>query len=345
MKGRQILIDQIDGRIAAALMIDGQLDDLLVDPPEDRTRPGSIYRAIADRPLKGQGGRILRLPDCSGFLREGKGLAEGDRLLVQVTGFAEPGKAVPVTPRILFKSRYCIVTPDAAGRNVSRAIRDDEIRVTLHEIAQGAELEEGFGLILRSASATADPQDVADDVAQTASVAAAVWLDRESNDAELLLDGPTPEFLAWRDWVDVPDHDIITQPGCFDTHGVADALANVTSSRVELPSGASMFVEPTRALVAVDVNTGPDTSPAAGLKANLAAARSLPRALRLRGLGGQVTLDFAPMPKRDRKQVEQSLRSSFRADPIETSLVGWTPLGHFELQRKRERMPLFEALS
>lgn len=345
MKGRQILIDQINGRIAAALMIDGQLDDLLVDPPEDRPRPGAIYRAIADRPLKGRGGRILRLPDGSGFLREGKGLAEGDRLLVQVTGFAEPGKAVPVTPRILFKSRYCIVTPDAAGRNVSRAIRDDEIRVMLHEIAQGAELAEGFGLILRSAAATADPQDVADDLAQTAGVAAAVWMDRESNDAELLLDGPTPDLLAWRDWVDVPDHDIIAQPGCFDTHGVTDALADVTGTRVELPSGASMFVEPTRALVAIDVNTGPDTSPAAGLKANLAAARSLPRALRLRGLGGQVTLDFAPMPKRDRKQVEQTLRSSFRADSIETSLVGWTPLGHFELQRKRERLPLYEALS
>ena len=96
--------------------------------------------------------------------------------------------------------------------------------------------------------------------------------------------------------------------------------------------------------VAVDINTGGDTSPAAGLKANLAAVKALPRALRLRGLGGQVVVDAAPMPKKDRRQVEQAVRKAFKSDPIETSLVGWTPLGHLELQRKRERLPLLESL-
>jgi ribonuclease G len=88
------------------------------------------------------------------------------------------------------------------------------------------------------------------------------------------------------------------------------------------------------------VNTGPDGSPAAGLKANLALARDLPRQLRLRGLGGQVTLDLAPMPKKERLAFEGHLRAAFRTDPIETALAGWTPLGHYELQRKRERLPL-----
>ena len=90
----------------------------------------------------------------------------------------------------------------------------------------------------------------------------------------------------------------------------------------------------------MDVNTGGDTSPAAALKANLAAAKALPRALRLRGLGEQVLVDFAPISKAQRRQLEQGLRAAFRADPIETSLVGWTTMGLFELQRKRERRPL-----
>ena len=90
-----------------------------------------------------------------------------------------------------------------------------------------------------------------------------------------------------------------------------------------------MFVEPTRALVAVDVNTGGDTAPAAGLRANLAVARALPRALRLRGLVGQIVLDLAPMPKKDRRAFEDALRAAFRADSIETALVGWTPLVHY----------------
>ena len=94
----------------------------------------------------------------------------------------------------------------------------------------------------------------------------------------------------------------------------------------------------------LDVNTGADTSPAAGLKANIAAARDLPRQLRLRGLGGQIVVDFAPMPKRDRAAVEQQLRAAFRGEAAETSLAGWTPLGMFEIQRKRDRLPLAELL-
>ena len=121
-----------------------------------------------------------------------------------------------------------------------------------------------------------------------------------------------------------------------------DAL---NSSKHPLPSGAYAYVEPTRALVAVDVNTGPDTSPAAGLKANIALARDLPAVLRCRGLGGQITIDFAPLSKKDRRQLEQVLKSAFRKDPVETALTGWTPLGHFELQRKRERLPIAENLT
>ena len=75
-----------------------------------------------------------------------------------------------------------------------------------------------------------------------------------------------------------------------------------------------MMIEPTRALVAVDVNTGADTSPAASLKANIAAARDLPRQLRLRGLGGQVVVDFAPMPKRDRAILDQVMKAAFKAE-------------------------------
>jgi ribonuclease G len=104
--------------------------------------------------------------------------------------------------------------------------------------------------------------------------------------------------------------------------------------------GASAFVEPTRALVAVDVNTGGDMSLAAGLKANIALARDLPRQLRLRGLGGQIVLDLAPMPKKERRGFETVLNREFRQDGAEVVLAGWTPLGHFEIQKKRDRRPL-----
>lgn len=339
MTARTIVLDHIGPHEAAALLVDGRLDDLLIDDAQG-PRPGAIFRGICDRPLKGQGGMMLRLPGgVSAFLRQGKGLRPGQPLLVQVTGHAEDGKAVPVTDRILFKSRHAIVTPGKPGFNVSRQIADDDERDRLLGVANAAMegAEDDFGLILRSSCDGATEDEIAEDVAAMLDLAVTVMQDALGSDPEALTEGDGPHALAWREWT-IPAS-VITTPGGFGAEGVLDQITGLRDARVPLSEG-SMYVEPTRALVAVDVNTGGDTSPAAALKVNLAACRALPRALRLRGLGGQVTVDFAPMSKAHRKQVEQSLRASFRNDPIETSLVGWTPIGHFELQRKRERVPL-----
>ena len=77
---------------------------------------------------------------------------------------------------------------------------------------------------------------------------------------------------------------------------------------------------------------------------NIEAVRELPRQLRLRGLGGQVIIDFAPLKKMHRRKIDETLKTAFRRDPIATTLAGWTPLGNFEMQRKRERRPLSECL-
>ena len=340
MKGRTIILDHIGTVEAAAYLVDGKLDDILIDHA-DSPRPGAIFRAICDRPIKGQGGMMLRLPDGeSAFLRQGKGLRPGQPLLVQVTGHSEAGKAVPVTDRVLFKSRYAIVTPGKPGLNISRQITDEDIRDNLLAIAHEV-FDSPHGLILRSSCEGADEGEIADDILAMLSLADAVLADAEGTAPEALTEGDGPHTLAWREWTAAAD--VVTDTGAFGQHGVLDQLAQLGDALVPLGEG-TMYVEPTRALVAVDVNTGNDTSPAAALKANLAAARALPRALRLRGLAGQITVDFVSMSKAHRKQVEQSLRASFRADPIETSLVGWTPMGLFELQRKRERPPFPHAL-
>jgi len=335
MKGRMIVLDHLGGREAAALMVDGRLVDVLVDD-DSAPRPGAIYRAICDRPLKGQGGMMVRLTDGeTGFLRHGKGLAPGQSLLVQVTGYADDGKAVPVTDRVLFKSRYAIVTPGKPGLNISRQIKDDDERERLLACAHEAGVSDGFGLILRSSCVGAPDEDIVDDVEAMDALATAIMAEGQGG-AEALTEGDGPHAIAWREWT--APAQVYTEAGGFEAQGVLDQLEGLSRPRVGLEGGAFMYVEPTRALVAVDVNTGGDTSPAAALKANLAAVKALPRALLLRGLGGQVVIDFAPLSKAHRKQIETSLRAAFRADPIETALVGWTPLGHFELQRKRERL-------
>lgn len=342
MKGSLIAFDRVHGRAAAARMVDGRLEDLLIDPPDDRIRPGAIYRARVGRPMKGQGGAILETPDGPLFLRQAKGIGQGDSLLVQTGTYAEAGKATPAAPRLLFKSRFAIVTPGAEGANIARSIGDEERRVELRERLARIPLDEGIGLVVRSAAAEADDDAVAEDIAAMLDLARRVLGEPRDGLPEKLLDGPDATELAWRDW---PAPDINdAEPGSFARHGIDALIAGLSDPREALPGGAFMFVEPTRALTAIDVNTGSDHSLAAGLKANLAAAAALPRVLRLRGLGGQIVVDLATLPKRDRLQVEQALSRAFRSDAIETSFVGWTPLGHAELQRKRERLPLSECL-
>ncbi|WP_278922726.1 MULTISPECIES: ribonuclease E/G [Pseudophaeobacter] len=340
MKGRSIILDHIQGREAAALMVDGKLEDFFIDG--DAPLPGTVYRARADRPVKGQGGMFLSTPDGPAFLRQVKGLAPGQMLLVQVTGYAEPGKAIPVTQKLLFKSRYAIATPDAPGLNISRSIRDEEERDRLLEIAHGVLEGASYGMILRSACAGTDADEVAEDIEAMADLAAQVLADAEG-DTEVLTEGDGPHLRAWREWS--APADIYRETGDFEHHGVLDALETTLSIREPLPGGAHLFIEATRALVAVDVNTGNDTSLAAGTKANIACAKHLPRALRLRGLGGQIVIDVAPMPKKDRSTFESALRGALRTDSEDTILVGWTNLGNFELQRKRGRTVLADLLT
>lgn len=339
MKGRVIILDQLRGREVAALMVDGRLEDLLI--AGDAPAPGANYRARVERPLKGQGGVVVATPDGPGFLRRAGTLLPGAMLTVQVSGYAEPGKAIPMTGKPLFKSRYAIVTPDAPGLNVSRAIRDESERDRLLEIAHAAMQGSDFGLILRSSCAGADAAEIAGDIADMHDLATRIAGDAGRR-PERLSDGDGPHILAWREWTAAAE--IVTTPGGLNEHGVLEAIEAAREPCEPLPGGGHLFIEPTRALVAVDVNTGHDTSPAAGLKANMACARVLPRALRLRGLGGQIAIDPAPMAKKDRRGFETALRAGFRADSEETALAGWTPLGHYELQRKRGRVPLHEVI-
>lgn len=346
MKGRLVVLGEHQGREAAALIVDGRLEDLIIGRAEQAAgfAPGAILRGITDRQMKGQGGIFLRLPEGErGFLRETAGLAPGRPVLVQVAARAEDGKALPVTRRLIFKSRLCIVTPGAPGLNISRRIRETARREALEGLAAETMAGAPFGLILRSACEAADDAEIASDIAGMRALAEAVMADT-GTEPELLVDAPSPHDEAWREWSDPTPDAVAEEANAFADHGLGERIDELLVPRVGLAGGGHLFIEPTRALVAVDVNTGGDTSPAAALKANIAAARELPRQLRLRGLGGKIVIDVAPIAKKDRAAFEQQLRLAFRGESAETVLAGWTPLGAYEVQRKRDRAPLVDLL-
>jgi Ribonuclease G/E len=347
MKGRAVLLLEAEGwPFMAALVDDGRLIDLLIDPPEDdpTPRPGAIHWVKVTRPAPRLGGAFVDIGGGrEGFLRGG-GKA-GATMLAQVSRHAEPGKAAPMTAEILMKGRYAILTPDAPGVNVARSIRDGEERARLARVVEArlADLGCETGAIVRSAAAEVDAGAIGDNVAELAETLAEARA--ASGAPHEAIAAPGAEIEAWRDWVD-PDPDVVERGGAelFDRYGLWEEIEALKGPAAPLPAGAWMSIEPTRALVAVDVNTAGDMAPNAALSANIAALRELPRQLRLRGLGGQVVVDLAPLVKRDRAVIEQTAKAAFRADRIETTIAGWTPLGHLELIRKRERRPITELL-
>lgn len=390
MKGRAILIDMPTGRgIQAALLKDGRLEDLLLPSSEgdDTPLPGEIYWAKVDRVVPNMGSAFVSLTKKHmGFLRETKGLKAGAGVLVQVVSYPEPGKATPVTSRLLYKHRHLILTPDNPGINVSRQIRDEDEKARLKQLVSnwspdlspsgsGTRDTQWYldhlansGVIIRTAAEGASASTIATELQhllamtepaetasqQTAPRAVSMAAHGAMNGQMIDWFGPAdiqvivtataaPIIKTWLDRGD-PDGPIALQihdgPDLFEDFGVWEEIDPLRQPRVALPSGAWMAIETTRAMVTVDVNTGDQFTGGAAMTANIEAARELPRQLRLRGLGGQVIVDFAPIKKTHRKKIEETLKSAFRKDPVATTLAGWTPLGNFELQRKRERCPL-----
>jgi ribonuclease E/ribonuclease G len=125
-----------------------------------------------------------------------------------------------------------------------------------------------------------------------------------------------------------------------DLHGRIEELLR---PEVPLPGGGAIIIEPTRALVAVDVDAGANATP---LQANLEAAREIARQIRLRHVGGIVVIDFVTMRReQDRKNLLSALRQAVSQDPVPTHLYGMSALGLVELVRERRGLALSQLLN
>ena len=336
-KGAFIAFDTFNSRGCAAMLYDGLLVDLLMDAPENsggEVVPEAIYFAQAGRDLPRQKAMMVDLgAGATGFLKY-KTPPKDRNFLVQVKTHVGEGKAAPVRESPLLKGRYVILVLGESGAvNVSKAIdpdRRDALKTAVADAAGDA------SVILRTECQNGLLADIIAEVRDMISLAADIQArcGAVGMSVGLVHPAPSARVLALRDWGDVP---IIDEAGCFERLGVADQIESLDSPIAGLPNGARMVIESTSALVAVDVDTGGDFGGDAGARANFACAGDLPRHLRLRGLGGQIVIDPAPMPKRDRTRFEMILRKALTGDDVPTEMVGWTKLGHYELQRKRSR--------
>jgi len=138
----------------------------------------------------------------------------------------------------------------------------------------------------------------------------------------------------------------------FDVEGVEDEIHAAFQTDVELPSGGSIVIEPTEALVSIDVNTGRYTGKGKKdpeeviLRTNLDAAREIAKQLRLRDVGGIIVADFIDMASAEnRERVFHELKSHLGRDRARTKAFEVSELGLVEMTRQRVRPSLYEALT
>ena len=162
-------------------------------------------------------------------------------------------------------------------------------------------------------------------------------------------DRAVPE--AGRSGADGPGHISTTRPTpLFDKFDIETEIRDLFKARCDLPTGGYIIIQPTEALVSIDVNTGRYTGKKDPektiLKTNLEAAREIARQIRLRDIGGIIVCDFIDMESRqNRDKVLQELRTHLGRDRARTKAFAVSELGLVEMTRQRVRPSLWHSMT
>ncbi|MGH9379668.1 MAG: Rne/Rng family ribonuclease [Thermoanaerobaculia bacterium] len=303
----------------------------------------------------------------------------GEDVLVQVRRDPLPGKGARVTPRISLPGRFVVWFPCGAGGGISRRIDDAEERARLAGLADALGDAPG-ALIVRTAGVGQEIDALRADLAalratwteiqdQARRAAAPALLRREEGLAvravrdlfrddvdELLVDGEEAHAEV-KDYVDRRIPQLVDRvhrferPGfLFDELDVERVFSVVVRQRVPLPAGGHLVIQPTEALVAIDVNSGTNVGradlEATALATNLEAAREIPRQLRLRDLGGIIVVDFIDMERDEaRREVLAALVDGLRADPQRSRVLDFSDFGLVQITRRRARVDVARLLT
>jgi ribonuclease E len=296
-------------------------------------------------------------------------------IIVQVVKDAQGQKGPALTTYCSIAGRYIVLMPQDESRGVSRKVENEAQRKSIKELASGLKVPDDVGFIVRTAGLDRTKTELNRDVAQLVRT----WKDVEkkakrTRGAELLFEDRDLVVRMLRDYytadisqivVDTPDayrraadyfkkvmprsKQVLTQyvdkVPLFTRYQVEQQVDEIFARRVELRSGGYILIDPTEALIAIDVNSGRSNKQKSqeetALHTNLEAASEIARQLRLRDLGGLVIIDFIDMatPKMNR-QVEKAFKDALKADKARTYLGRISDNGLLELNRQRIRQSL-----
>ena len=309
-------------------------------------------------------------------------LKKGQTILVQVTKEAISTKGPRLTADISLPGRFLVYMPYASRVGISRKIEGRNQRAKLRKMAQKFLPKKSGGLIVRTVGEEVTPiklekeflrlherwQKISRDaealsapspVHREATLISGVIRDLFSGKFEALRVDSKQAYEEISDYVKSVDPDLLDRvhlhsgpTSLFDEFGVEEEIQRAFRRNVPLKSGGSLVIEPTEALVSIDVNTGRFTGKGKRdpeqtiLKTNLEAAREIAKQLRLRDVGGIIVVDFIDMDMQEnRDKVLRELRSHLGRDRARTKAFEVSSLGLVEMTRQRVRPSVFNSLT
>jgi len=300
-------------------------------------------------------------------------------ILIQVVKEERGNKGAALTTYLSLAGRYCVLMPNTArGGGISRKITNGGDRKKLKAVAEGLDVPEGMGLIVRTAGAKRTKTEIKRDfeyllrlwervrdltlesmapalVYEEGSLIKRSIRDLYSKDIDQVLIEGDGAYREAKDFMRMlmPSHAKNVQPykdrePIFQKHSIDTQLDAMFSETVTLKSGGYLVINQTEALVAIDVNSGRATKErnieATALKTNLEAAAEAARQFRLRDLAGLIVIDFIDMDEnRNNRSVEKKLKEALKSDRARIQVGRISHFGLLEMSRQRMRAGIIEG--
>jgi len=355
----------------ASDLIESEEED---EDPEDREPDDADEDTNGKRGGQPQRGRRRQAPNIAEELKRGQ------TKLVQVIKEAIGTKGPRVTAQVSLAGRFLVYMPFASKVGVSRKIEARDQRARLREMVtklvpkdEGGwiirtvaddlteasckrEIDHLLGLwkkIKRKAQSGRAPQLVQRETSLTRGIVR----DLLSDKVDLLLVDSKLLYNEIEQYLKQIDPELLSkvklysaEAPLFDEYDIETEIRNLFKQRVDMPTGGYLIIQPTEALISIDVNTGRYTGkrdPESTIfRTNLEAAREVARQLRLRDIGGIIVVDFIDMEtKSNRDKVLQELRTHLGRDRARTRAFAVSELGLIEMTRQRVRPSLWQSMT
>src|SRR6056297_2442478 len=305
-------------------------------------------------------------------------IKEGQQVIIQVDKEERGNKGAALTTFLSLAGRYLVLMPNnpRAG-GVSRRIQGDD-REAVREAMEGLEVPEGMGAIVRTAGVGRSLEELQWDLDNLLQVWEAIKRTAVERPAPFLIYQESNAILrALRDHFSAEIGEILVDDAdtyeearvfmervmpqnlrklkhyddtvpLFTRFQIESQIESAYSHQVALPSGGSIVIDHTEALLSIDINSARATKgediEITALNTNLEAADEVARQLRIRDLGGLIVIDFIDMgPARNQREVENRLRDAVKLDRARIQIGRISRFGLLEMSRQRLRPSLGES--